>query len=186
MGELINLIIEFQRYFAVLLFAATAFLWYSIRGRDRIFYSTNTYIPSLIFGMSFPFFVKAINFIPGWLNLGIRSVLFFVLSALLFVFSLISYKEKREERVGYLREIIDKKKDLPLKLEFVREIINPELKLIQKEKRSLEKAKGNLKAEEQEIEKKRGNVDKRKKEQELETLDLKKEFFRNSLPISTK
>ena len=140
MGELINTLIVFQKYLVVILLTIMAFYWYSLKSSNKINYAINSLIVSLIFAMGFPFLIDVIDFIPQSLNYLIKGVLFLVLNIALFVSVYISYNENRKERTGYLKEIIDKKKDVPLKLEFVRELINPELKVMKKEQKNLLKA----------------------------------------------
>ena len=141
MGELLNTILLMQKYIIALIIITTAFLWYSIKSKDKILLSTNIFLVSLVFTTSFPFIIEAISFIPRSIGLILKVTLIFLASGALFVSSFLTYKSRHEERIGVLKDILNKKQDDPLKLEFVREVIQPELKLLNKQKYLIEKEK---------------------------------------------
>src|SRR3989344_2765363 len=106
MGELLNTLLFMQKYLVVIIIIATAFLWYSIKSKEKILLSTNVFLISLIFTTSFPFIIETISFIPKNIGLILKVILIFLSSGVLFVSSYLTYKSKYEERIGILKDIL--------------------------------------------------------------------------------
>ena len=156
MSELITQLLTAQRYLVALLFIIIAIIWYRLKraGIESLFKSTTAINLTLLLGL--PFIISLLPNIPSQISNMIEVSGVFILALILFIFSLRDFHTIDTTRKKQLMELLEKPKH-PVALEFARKIVEPEIKLLKKERK-------NLLQYEKDIQEKI-----RKREQELDT-----------------
>ena len=150
--DLANLIIV-QKYVVVSLFFVSSLLCYRIqnKGISDLFVNWRIILIIIMFGL--PFFFGIAHFVPQEYTEVLQAGLKFVLSFTFLVLVSKGYSSTKDGRRAELRELI-RKPENPLKAEFVREFVQPEIKMIKKKAKKLKKLEKSVDKKQQDLDSK--------------------------------
>jgi len=132
----LSLIITAQRYVVAILFLVVAIYWGRLKGIGLGSLFKNVLVVNLILFLGLPFIISVVPLIPKDVGLLIEVLGVFVLALVLFVVTFKDFKFTDTKRKKQLTELIEKPRH-PIALEFARKIVEPEIKLVNRERRKL-------------------------------------------------
>src|SRR3989344_2302271 len=133
-----------QGYLTALILVLAAFLWYKSRNEYQVERLKSHRIFNIILLLSLPFIMRIVRFIPERANLFMYSLLLTLVCFALTAQIIKSYRKNVEERTEDLRELLERSKKHPIRLEFARKIVAPEYTKLTEEKIKIQKERNSV------------------------------------------
>ena len=136
-----------QQYITILLLVAAAVFWHRLRQETDLSQLRAHRVYSMTLLLTLPFLINVMTFIPDPIAALLNHILFLLIFVVLAVRSMKSYRSAFAERKEALRELYEDAGKHPIRLEFARHIVEPEMKktFALKEKLALEKREVQMK-----------------------------------------
>ena len=133
-----------QRIVVVLLFLIAMVIWYKAkrRGALNLFKSRRVMDFSLL--ITIPILIGFLYFIPGNISVILESGAMFVVLLFLFAELHSVYAHNENMRAKELGELAEEPREHPIKLEFAREIVKPEIAKLERKRKELDSEKEDL------------------------------------------
>jgi chromosome segregation ATPase len=175
-----------QHYLTVILLIIAAVLWYKLKQSADISQLRGSRMYSTALLLTLPFLISVITFIPDQIEVMLKQLLLLLIFILLAVAGIRSYREAFKERKDLLRELYEGAEKHPIRLEFAKHIVEPEIHKIMDvkekhllERKSLQAKERALIHREEQLQKKVDrleNLHKQLKEQEAKLVTMKQEL----------
>ena len=147
-----------QEWLTVIILLIAAVIWYKIR-KERDVTGIRSYrIFNVILLLALPFVLRVIKFIPADINRVLQATLFFLIFFALFIIAVRENKRMHKERVKDLRELLTESQKHPIRYEFARRIVLPELQKCKAKQEEIKKQEAMLAIKTKEVEKREGKI----------------------------
>tara|TARA_Y100000310_G_C20656756_1_gene802370 strand:+ start:399 stop:1808 length:1410 start_codon:yes stop_codon:yes gene_type:complete len=167
-----------EKYLTVVLIVVASFLWLAFRkqkGEENLAVFKIHRVYTIMVIICIPFIVSVMAFIPENISVVTEKMLIILVFLSLFVVLLKLYKRNSAERMKYLRELLDSAKKNPIRYEFARKVVGPEMKKLAFEKEKILRKENHVKVEEKKL--KRLGIELSKKNDKLKF--MKRELLEN-------
>ncbi len=130
----IETFLTLQHYLTIILLIVAGVFWARLQEHPGLSMLKSQKLYTILLLLTLPFLVRAMTFIPERISLLLQNLLFALIFIILCIASIKLYRMHLTQRKKVLRELLDKAATHPIRLEFARHIIRPELqKLTEKE-----------------------------------------------------
>ena len=116
-----------QEWLTVIILLTAAVIWYKTRKECDVTLIKSYRIFNVILLLALPFLLRIIKFIPEDINRVLQAMLFFLIFFALFIIAVRESKRMQRERTKDLRELLVESEKHPIRYEFARRVVVPEL-----------------------------------------------------------
>ena len=147
-----------QEWLTVIMLLIAAVIWYKVR-KERDVTGIRSYrIFNVILLLALPFLLRVIKFIPADINHVLQATLFFLIFFALFIIVVRENKRMQRERVKDMRELLTESQKHPIRYEFARRIVLPELQKYKAKQEEVKKQEAALAVKIKEVEKRESKI----------------------------
>jgi len=159
-----------QEWLTFIILLVAAIIWYKIRKERDVTVIRSYRIFNVILLLALPFLLAVIKFIPADVNRILQSTLFFLIFFALFIIVVRENKRMHKERTKDMEELLSESQKHPIRYEFARRIVLPEIQKLRKKEEEMKKQEIVYNNKIKEIEKREAKI-----KEEIEMLKKERE-----------
>ncbi len=128
-----------QEWLTVIILLIAAVIWYKTRKERDVTVIRSYRIFNVILLLALPFLLRVIKFIPADINRILQATLFFLIFFALFIIAVREHKRMQRERTKDMQELLSESQKHPIRYEFARRIVVPEIQKLRKKEEEMKK-----------------------------------------------